>query len=61
MSIKDNRDARERSEQFPDTRICGLETSSSIFLRSVKYEAFLCGINLENVEESRSVVLNSEV
>lgn len=36
MNIKNGQDVRELSEQFPDTRVCGLENSSPVFLESVK-------------------------
>ena len=49
MNIKDYQDAREFSEQFPDTRVRGLESSSPIFPGSVKLQAFFCGTDLEKV------------
>ena len=54
-------DAREFSEQSPDTRVWGLENSSPIFPVSVKLQAFFYGSDPEKVGKSSSVVLNLEV
>lgn len=61
MDVKDHQEARELSEQFPDTGVCGLESSSPIFPCSVKLEAFFCGTDVEKVEKPSSVVLSFEV